>query len=158
MFVMPLSRPVPRALVTPQFSRLVDRLFDEAIEPAPKLITPAVDVSESDTAYTVEFDVPGVTREQLKVSIEGRKVSIETTDASAVDARENAPKATDAEPVKPAAPRALYRERTVARYARTVSLPAEVDQATSQARLEHGVLTLVLAKKVANGAKFLSVN
>ena len=42
-------------------------------------------------------------------------------------------------------------------YARTVSLPAEVDQQASQARFENGVLTLVLAKKVATGATQLQI-
>jgi len=36
--------------------------------------------------------------------------------------------------------------------ARTVVLPAEVDQAQSQAKFENGVLTLTLAKKVPAGA------
>lgn len=38
-------------------------------------------------------------------------------------------------------------------YARTVVLPAKVDQAQSQAKFESGVLTLTLAKKVPAGAK-----
>jgi HSP20 family protein len=56
-----------------------------------------------------------------------------------------------------AAPRALCRERGAARYARTVSLPGEVDATTSRARLENGVLTLSLPKKVGTGATRLSV-
>jgi HSP20 family protein len=168
MFVLPLSRTTSRAVSAPQFNRIVDRLFDESFDryfggaangsPAR---TPALDVSETDTAYSVSFDVPGVTREQLKVSIEGRRVSIESVDAAkpvdAVASTEEgtAPAAVDAPKV--AAPRALYRERSTARYARTVSLPAEVDQSASQAKFENGVLTLTLVKKVATGATQLNV-
>ena len=150
MFV--LSRPAYRA---PQFSRVVDRLFDESFDryfggaAQGSARTPALDVSESDTAYTVVFDVPGVTREQLKVSVEGRRVSIETADTAAAEAPESA---------KTDAPRALYRERSTARYARTVSLPAEVDQSASQAKFDNGVLTLTLAKKVPAGATQISIN
>ena len=158
MFV--LSRPISRA---PQLSRIVDRLFADSFDSSVDRYfggagaasrTPALDVSETDTAYTVAFDVPGVTRDQLKVSIEGRRVSIETVDA---------PKAEVAEPAageatKEVAPRALYRERSTTRYARTVSLPAEVDQAASQAKFENGVLTLTLAKKVATGATQLQIS
>jgi len=43
------------------------------------------------------------------------------------------------------------------RYARTVSLPAEVDQTASQAKFENGVLTLTLAKKVPAGATQLKI-
>ena len=42
--------------------------------------------------------------------------------------------------------------------ARTVSLPAEVDQSASQAKFENGVLTLTLVKKVATGATQLAIN
>jgi HSP20 family protein len=156
MFVMPLSRPVSRALVTPQFSRFIDRLLDDSFErpsPAASVATPALDVSETDTAYTVELDVPGVTREQLKVSIEGRRVSIETTDAT----NDASPQTVNAGQPAVASPRTLYRERSAARYARTVSLPAAVDQAASQARFENGVLTLTLPKKVASGATQLNI-
>src|SRR5690349_22991051 len=85
----------------------------------PATRTPALDVSETDTHYLLAFDVPGVARDQLKVTAEGRRVTIETLDATA--------KTEDTAKV-------LYRERTTAKYARTVSLPAEVDQANSQAK------------------------
>jgi HSP20 family protein len=170
MFVLPLSRTASRAVSAPQFNRIVDRLFDESFDryfggaangtPAR---TPALDVSETDTAYSVSFDVPGVTREQLKVSIEGRRVSIESVDLpKPVEAAKPvyADASVEAAPVeapKVAAPRALYRERSTARYARTVSLPAEVDQSASQAKFENGVLTLTLVKKVPTGAIQLSI-
>ncbi len=157
MFVLPLSRAASRS-AAPHFSRAVDRLFDESFDrcfggAAAGARTPALDVSETDTAYIVAFDVPGVTREQLKVSVEGRRVSLETVDAARAEAAEGTADAT-----KPTAPRTLYRERGTARYARTVSLPAEVDQTASQAKFENGVLTLTLAKKVATGATQLSVD
>lgn len=150
MFV--LSRPTAR-VATPQFSRFIDRLFDESVvERSTTVRTPALDVSETDAGYSLAFDVPGVTREQLKVSVEGRRVSIET-----VDVTTPAADAQGAGMPKDAAPRVLYRERNVARYARTVSLPAEVDQASSSAKFENGVLTLTLAKKVPTGATQLAI-
>ena len=41
----------------------------------------------------------------------------------------------------------IVRERGTAPYARTVTLPDEIDNAQSQAHLENGVLTLTLAKR-----------
>ena len=146
MFVLPLARPVHRSAM-PQFDRFIDRLFDESVERTTSR-TPALDVSETDAGYIVTFEVPGVTREQLKVSVEGRRLSVETVDVAA--AASDQPKDT--------APRVLYRERSTARYARTVSLPAEVDQASSTAKFEIGVLTLTLAKKVPTGATQISIN
>ena len=155
MFVLPLSRSAHRP-ASPQFSRVIDRLFDESFDHPLRgaaARTPALDVSETDTAYNVVFDVPGVTREQLKVSVEGRRVSIET-----VDLPKAVPVAGAAAEAPNDAARSLYRERSAARYSRTVSLPAEVDQTASQAKFENGVLTLTLAKKVATGATQLNIN
>lgn len=168
MFVLPLSH-VSRRAVAPQISRVFDRLFDESLDrvvggPAAgtPARTPALDVSETDIAYTVSFEVPGVTREQLKVTVEGRRVSLETVDAAVAAPVASEAVAADAavftEPPQPAAPRVLYRERSAARYARTVSLPAEVDQTASQARFDNGVLTLTLAKKVPTGATQLNIS
>ena len=150
MFVLPLPRSASRATFSRVADDSFDRFFSNAVAAASSR-SPALDVSETDTAYTVSFDVPGVSCEQLKVSVEGRKVSIETVDvAKPVDAPVEAPKV--------GAPRSLYRERSTARYARTVSLPAEVDQSASQAKFENGVLILTLAKKVASGATQLSIS
>ena len=49
-------------------------------------------------------------------------------------------------------PRALHTERTAPRYARTIVLPAELDAGAAQARMENGVLTLTLPKRIASGA------
>ena len=148
MFVLPLTRTshYPSA-----HRAAMSRLFDESLTRAfggsatdTSARTPAMDVAETDNSYSVAFEVPGATREQLKVSVEGRRVSLTTVDAAAAEPKEGE--------------RALYRERGASRYARTVSLPAEVDQSTSQAKFENGVLTLTLAKKVPAGATQLSIN
>jgi HSP20 family protein len=162
MFVLPLSRSsalVPRVT----FSTALDRLFDESFDryvaganAASAARTPSMDVSEGDASYTIVLDVPGVSREQLKVSVEGRRVTLSSVAASEQPVQgqaEGSPDAADAKPLD----RVLYRERSAAVYARTIVLPTEVDQATSQAKFENGVLTLTLAKKVAAGAAQLSI-
>lgn len=140
MFVFPTAtrRVAPVAL-----SRAIDHLFNErALADEPRV--PALDVTESDAAYTLSFDLPGLSKEQLKVTVQGRRVSIETNAAAANEVKEGE--------------RVIYRERSAAQYARTVSLPAEVDQSTSSARFENGVLTLTLAKRVPTGATQLNIN
>ena len=68
------------------------------------------------TSTTLRFDMPGVTREQLAISIEGSVVRIQSKDG---------------------APR---------QYKAAYELPTEIDSATSEARLENGVLTVKLVQ------------
>ena len=142
MFIVPVSR---RAAVR---ARHFDRLFDGALDQffaQPEADTtpvrrPAIDVSESDAGYVVTLDVPGVTREDVKVSVDGRRVSI-VAEARATEApteAAEAPKSSD---------RLILRERTAASFARSFTLAAEIDQGSSQAKLDNGVLTLTLAKR-----------
>jgi HSP20 family protein len=175
MFVLPLSRTVRMARpasrqpdAAASLARVIDHLFD-TVPPqrtaAPAARTPALDVSETDTHYLLSFELPGADKAALKVSVEGRRVHLETVDGvAAPQAPAGAP--ADAEPVDaaaakapaPSAPRSLYRERLGTRYARTVSLPQEVDSDASEAHFDHGVLTLRLAKRRPDGARRLIVN
>jgi len=142
MFIVPVSRHA--AARARHFDRLLDGAFDQLFaqpsDSAP-VRRPAIDVAESDAAYVVTLDVPGVTREDVKVSIDGRRVSI-VAEARAAEA----PAAEAAEAAKPA-DRVILRERAGASFARSFTLQSEIDQAASQAKLDNGVLTLTLAKR-----------
>jgi HSP20 family protein len=156
MFIVPVSR---RAAVRARhFDRLFDTAFDQlfaqpAADSAP-VRQPAIDVSESDLGYVVTLDVPGVTREDVKVSIDGRRVSI-VAEARAPEAAAETP-AADADATK-TSDRVILRERATASYARSFTLQSEIDQSASQARLENGVLTLTLTKRSASETQ-LTVN
>lgn len=133
----------PAPVSTRRNPSLLDQFFSDRIDVAADAArVPAMDVAETDTGYELAFEVPGVTRDRLKLSVQGRRVLLETT----------APEA----PAE-GAPRLLYRERAVAQYARTVVLPAEVDTASAAARFDNGVLTVTLAKKVPTGATQISI-
>lgn len=139
MFVLPIARPYARNGQPHDPSRALDRLLDETVDrvfgTASKSTTrlPAVDVREAGQGYTVLVDLPGVVKEDVKVTIEGKHVSIEAA------LREPAGSDTD---------RVLVRERSTVTYARSFTLPVELDESASQARLENGVLNLTLAKKL----------
>ncbi len=146
MFVFPSAIAASRRTAPANLSRAIEHLFNDRApaEVSAEPRVPALDVAESDTAYSLSFDLPGLTKEQLKVTVQGRRVSVEAGSSATTEAKEGE--------------RLLYRERRAAHYARTVSLPAEVDQATSTAKFENGVLTLTLAKKVPTGATQISIN
>ncbi|XAH22251.1 Hsp20/alpha crystallin family protein [Xylophilus sp. GW821-FHT01B05] len=118
MFFTPVIR---RAAYGPAL-RAVDRGFErfvnEAIvSPAAQLRARAATADQNDTHWTLQIDVPGLSREQLSVAIEGAVVRIESV--------QDAPRSF----------KAAYE------------LPQEIDTATSSAKQENGVLTLTLGKK-----------
>lgn len=152
MFLVPVSRS----------ARGFDRFFDEALdrfftetgartaaEPtsaaaASAARAPALDVIETDAAFTVQLDMPGLTREDIQVNIEDRRVSVSGQSSQAAAA----PRGGE---------RVVWRERQAARYARSFALAADIDQAASSARYENGVLTLTLAKRRSNASQ-LAIN
>jgi HSP20 family protein len=113
---------------------------------------PALDVAETDTAYTVTLDVPGVKKSDLRVTVEDRRVTIKAVSSEAAEAT------AAADTVATPPERLLYRERTAARYERSFSLPAEVDATLASAKLEDGVLVLELPKRSAVTASQLTIN
>ena len=147
MFIVPVSR---RAAVRARhfdhlFDNALDQLFSPPAADAAPVRRPAIDVSESERGYVVTLDVPGVSREDVKVSIDGRRVSI-VAEARSADAAPQAPAADGAE-VPKTADRVILRERAFASYARSFTLQSDIDQASSQAKLDNGVLTLTLVKR-----------
>ena len=88
--------------------------------------------------------VPGVAKEDVKVAVEGRQITVQAQGQPADEKKEG--------------DRVVYRERSAVSYARTFTLPLEVDQTQANAKLDHGVLTLTLPKRGARGAAQLTVN
>lgn len=78
----------------------------------------AASYTQDDTSFTLTLDMPGIAKDQVSISIEGAVVRITS--------KEGAPR----------------------RYNAAYELPLDIDTATSEAKLENGVLTLKLVKKV----------
>jgi len=144
MFLVPLTR---RADWLRSFDRFFDGAFDGVFAgeaPAALPRTPALDVSESEQAYTVTLDLPGVAKDNVKVTIEGRRVQVEAQAAHRDERKES--------------DRVVYRERAASSYARSFVLPVELDQERSTAKLDSGVLKLELAKRVTSNVKQIAIN
>jgi HSP20 family protein len=102
-----------------------------------------MDVKEDDKSYLVHAELPGVTKEEIQVSIDGNQVSI-----SAEVKREKEEKQGE---------KTLRTERYYGKVYRAFALPQEVDQEGSQARYENGVLELRLPKRAATATRTLKV-
>jgi HSP20 family protein len=121
----------------------MDRMFDEFLgrgwlrpfrweRPAiPELKVPNVDVVDREEEVLVRAEVPGVNKEDIEVSISGNMLTIKGETK-----REEKEERGD-----------YYRcEISRGAFARTVALPAVVDQAKAKAELKEGVLELTLPK------------
>jgi HSP20 family protein len=92
-----------------------------------------IDVAESDTAYTVKAELPGVEKNDIDVKIDGSIVSI-----NAKVERNNELKEGE---------RVIRRERYSGVISRSFSLASEIDEASATASYQDGVLSLTLPKK-----------
>jgi HSP20 family protein len=85
----------------------------------------------------------------VDVAIEGRNVSVKaaTPPTSASSTEPKADAEATAHTDGAVADRVVYRERASTAIARSFTLPVELDESQSSAKLDNGVLTLTLAKK-----------
>jgi HSP20 family protein len=102
-----------------------------------------VDISETEQAYMVVAEIPGVSKEDIKVSVEGNRVSINA------EVKEEK-RAEDAG-------RLVRSERFFGQQYRSFTLPLEVDDAAAEAKYHDGILELTLPKKAGGGGKQLSI-
>lgn len=133
--------------------REIDDMFREltptawrGADVAPRL---RMDVTENEQAYTVKAEIPGVEKEDIKVSIQGNQVML------AAEVKQE----KTADPGNGGASRSgtLRSERYYGQVQRSFTLPQEVDEDQAEARYENGVLQLILPKKVGTGGKQLSI-
>jgi HSP20 family protein len=102
-----------------------------------------MDVLETDKAYQLAIELPGIPKEAIQVDVYENSVTI--------SAEANAPKQEEGA-------NWLLRERSFGKFSRSIALPEAVDEGSSEARYVDGVLYLTLQKKRASEVKRLTVN
>jgi HSP20 family protein len=105
---------------------------------------PRMDVHETEAAYELAVELPGVKKEAIQVSVYDNTVTIS---AEVAEEQANAEERNW-----------LLRERSFGKFSRNVALPEAVDEDSSQARYADGVLYLTLQKKRATQVKRLTVH
>ncbi|HET8589955.1 MAG TPA: Hsp20/alpha crystallin family protein [Nakamurella sp.] len=113
----------------PKLAQLLDRPWRHA-----EIYTPGDHVAESDNGFTVELDLPGVTKEDITLEVSGRRLSVHGQRASGDSS-------------------GVLRQSTrmVGSFSYELILPAAVEESKVSARLADGVLTVSLPK--SQGAK-----
>lgn len=129
-----------------RLAEAVNRLFDESVI-NPQTLNPTVaalplDVIAAGDEFIIRAAVPGLKAEDLHLEVLGDTVTLR----GEVAADE-----------QPADATWLLRERRFGKFARTLTLPTEVDGAKAEAAIEHGVLTLRLPKAEAARPKSIKI-
>lgn len=116
-------------------------LFDTDFMPKANCTAPAINVKESDKAYTVELAAPGMKKEDFNVHINDEGNLIIKMEQKQETKEEDK------------SVRYLRREFSYSKYEQTLILPDDVKKDAITAKVEHGVLTVELPKLVEEKVK-----
>lgn len=108
----------PALRTTGYVPRAFDRSFERFVNDAFAGAHRSLRFEQDDKSWTLSLDVPGLSREDLTVGIEASVVRIES------------------------------KQEAKRQFKAAYELPQDIDAASSEAKLEHGVLTLKLGKLV----------
>ncbi|WP_087048832.1 Hsp20/alpha crystallin family protein [Caballeronia ptereochthonis] len=103
-----------------------------------------IDVSETDAAYEVKAELPGVDKKDIDVKLDRNTVSIHARTERHKEVKEGE--------------RVIRRERHTGEVSRTFSLASEIDDTRASAQYQDGILTLTLPKKTPADQKRLPIN
>lgn len=102
-----------------------------------------IDVSETESGYTVLAEIPGVKKDDIQVAVDGNQIEI------SAEVR-NGRALQDGEKV-------LRAERFFGKVHRAFALAHDIDDAATEARYVDGVLELKLPKKTSARLKRISI-
>ncbi len=135
-------------------SSIFDEFFSDAFARAgwplaaragelPNAVLARMDVVDQGDKYAVTVDLPGVKKDDIRVTVEGSRVAIAAETKSQSETRNGE--------------RVLHSERHATSYARSFELPTEVTEENADANFENGVLHLTLPKRAAVTGRRLTV-
>ncbi len=135
--------PRPMSLFDEFFRDLAPGFYIRPLQGEPRPQQIKLDVIESDNAYTINAEIPGVSKDAIQVMVENNIVTI-----GAVVKQEDVRREGD---------KVLHSERYFGAVSRTLALPSDVDETQASAKYENGVLTLVLPKRAAVAGKRIRI-
>ncbi len=104
-------------------------------DPLPEQIK--LDVKESDQAYSLLAELPGVAKDDIHVSIDGGMVTVRAEVKQQLSLQNQQQKDE----------RLVRSERYYGSVARSVQLPMDIDDSEASAKFENGLLALTLPKR-----------
>lgn len=103
---------------------------------------PHCELKETNQEYIARFDVPGVKKNELKIEVDGNRLTVRGE-------RKSEKKETDE--------RHYFAESAYGSFMRTFTLPFRIEEAKVDAHYEDGVLTIKIPKTEVSKAKEIAV-
>ncbi|MGZ3691625.1 MAG: Hsp20/alpha crystallin family protein [Pseudobdellovibrio sp.] len=103
---------------------------------------PTCDIEEDGNKYMLKFDLPGVTKDQVKVEVNGDQLTV---------------RAERKEEKKSEGKRKFLAEVFYGSYVRSFTLPAALEEKNVDAKFENGVLTVTIPKTEASNTKQIAI-
>jgi HSP20 family protein len=105
--------------------------------------TPSVDISETDTAYLIKGEIPGVKKEGVKVTVQDGMLTI----------------AGERKIEKEEKDKKFHRiERSYGSFMRSFCVPNDADESAVKAEFKEGMLNITLPKSVTAKSKAIEVS
>ena len=121
----------------------VSRWFDDFLRADIRSTTlPAVDVRETEEAYLMEVELPGLTEKDVEVKLDNNLLTISSSKEEKKEEKKNG---------------YVMRERRASSFSRSFVLPEGVDREKIDAEFKNGVLNLTFPKVPAAKPKTIEV-
>lgn len=139
MRLLPVVRRATQLPALSLFDDFLNSFYNDEIKSGSRL--PAMDVEENEQSFIVKADLPGVKKEDLKISLQNGQLILNATTCGEKEDR-------------------TYhrRERWCGTYQRVLGLPDNCRSEGIQANLENGLLTLIIPKAEPKPKQEIPVN
>ena len=129
-----------------QMRRQMDRLFEDAKAPYQRAqagVFPLINLTEDKNKYYIRAELPGVKAGDLDIQATASNLAITGERKIAAEDQEV---------------RYHRREREAGKFSRMIGLPGEINPDKVEAKLENGILTIVVSKAEAAKPKQITVS
>jgi HSP20 family molecular chaperone IbpA len=140
--------------------RLLDDYHDHRSQPAARSFSPRFDVHETNDAYHLDGELPGVAQKDINIEFSDHQTLVvkgrtehEYRTSDPKESTEVSKENTDAKPAR----RFWASERSVGEFQRSFTFPSRVDQDNVKATLKDGILSIAVPKATAAASKKITI-